>query len=716
MTGPERSAVDMYFIQQDGSTFKATLKYEPYFYIGVRDNAEMAVEDVLKRHYEHLIANISLVEKNDLDMPNHLSGKMAKYLRVSFHNVQNLLELRRVLLPLVEKNKKNMAKREAYDFFKGELGQDSGDDDDDDNHHDLMVNSDDEDDNGDYTIRRERSARSGAAKIVDYTECIVDIREYDVKYHVRLAIDLDIRVGYWYEVCNVDGEVQFHRRDELVERAVPRVCAFDIETTKLPLMFPNAEIDQVMMISYMIDGQGFLIVNREIVSEDIDDFDYTPRPEYPGPFTVYNVADEQALLKKWFSHIREVRPSVMVTYNGDWFDFGFIDQRAKVHGLSMRKEIGFYRDRVDEIYRSTYAIHMDCLYWVKRDSYLPQGSHGLKMVTKAKMGYNPVEVDPEDMMPFAVERPQTLATYSVSDAVATYYLYMKYVHPFTFSLCTIIPMPPDDVLRKGSGTLCETLLMVMAYRANVIAPNRHRLDPEKMYKGHPLESETYIGGHVEALRSGIFRADLPVKFELDSKTYQTLIDDIDHALKFSIEVEQNTALDDVTNFEEVRDAIVSKLEALRDQPKRIERPLIYHLDVGAMYPNIITTNRLQPTAIVDESTCAACVHNRPGSDCQRQMEWHYRAEYFKSTASEYRSVKAQLMSERFPMPHGGDTRSGDSQKMRKFDELSQDEQRAMIKKRLSEYTRKVYKKIYEKESEIRQATICQREVCCAFFY
>jgi hypothetical protein len=59
-----------------------------------------------------------------------------------------------------------------------------------------------------------------------------------------------------------------------------------------------------------------------------------------------------------------------------------------------------------------------------------------------------------------MEQPQILAQYSVSDAVATYYLYMKYVHPFIFSLCNIIPLRPDEVLRKGSGTLCETLLMV----------------------------------------------------------------------------------------------------------------------------------------------------------------------------------------------------------------------------------------------------------------
>ena len=56
-----------------------------------------------------------------------------------------------------------------------------------------------------------------------------------------------------------------------------------------------------------------------------------------------------------------------------------------------------------------------------------------------------------------------LAQYSVSDAVATYYLYMKYVHPFIFSLCNIIPLCPDEVLRKGTGTLCETLLMVRLF-------------------------------------------------------------------------------------------------------------------------------------------------------------------------------------------------------------------------------------------------------------
>ena len=33
------------------------------------------------------------------------------------------------------------------------------------------------------------------------------------------------------------------------------MLAYDIETTKLPLRFPDSQTDQIMMISYMIDGQ-----------------------------------------------------------------------------------------------------------------------------------------------------------------------------------------------------------------------------------------------------------------------------------------------------------------------------------------------------------------------------------------------------------------------------------------------------------------------------
>lgn len=75
------------------------------------------------------------------------------------------------------------------------------------------------------------------------------------------------------------------------------------------------------------------------------------------------------------------------------------------------------------------------------------------------------------------------------------------------------------MLRKGSGTLCEALLMVQAYNANVIYPNKHDSVLNKLSEdGHVLDSETYVGGHVEAIESGVFRSNIPCKFRLVSTT------------------------------------------------------------------------------------------------------------------------------------------------------------------------------------------------------
>ena len=68
---------------------------------------------------------------------------------------------------------------------------------------------------------------------------------------------------------------------------------------------------------------------------------------------------------------------------------------------------------------------------------------------------------------------------------------------------------------------------------------------------------------------------------------------------------------------QVREEIVVALEGLRDVPAREETPLIYHLDVAAMYPNIILTNRCKQSPPVSPSAITgACAETQ----CQRTME------------------------------------------------------------------------------------------------
>ena len=45
-------------------------------------------------------------------------------------------------------------------------------------------------------------------------------------------------------------------------------------------------------------------------------------------------------------------------------------------------------------------------------------------------------------------------------------------------------------------------------------PNRHEEEYDNMYEGHLLASETYVGGHVEALEAGVFRSDIDTHFKI----------------------------------------------------------------------------------------------------------------------------------------------------------------------------------------------------------
>lgn len=51
-------------------------------------------------------------------------------------------------------------------------------------------------------------------------------------------------------------------------------------------------------------------------------------------------------------------------------------------------------------------------------------------------------------------------------------------------------------------------------------PNRHVEVHNNMYDGHLLESETYVGGHVEALEAGVFRSDIATDFKMQPDAVQ----------------------------------------------------------------------------------------------------------------------------------------------------------------------------------------------------
>lgn len=578
------------------------------------DGCEEELINTLGQRFEGKVVSVEPVERVDLDMLNHLAGLRGRYLRVSFNTEKDM----RIVLRELQKQGKQ-------------------------------------------------------------TASIAEIREFDLMYVARAMIDRRFRVAFWYNVVVARGLlVRIEARENMIEKPAFSVLAFDIETTKAPLKFPDPEVDCVMLISYLVDGEAFIIVNRDVVAADVQEFAYGPTPEIQTQVTVYNEANEQAALQKFFRHVRATKPLVLVTFNGDMFDWPFVMRRAAAHGISIEAELGLIESR-GEIFGKHVFLHMDCFYWVQRDAFLPHGSHGLKAVTRAKLGYDPIELDPELMVRMAESDPQRLAQYSVSDSVATYHLYMKFINDFIFALCSIIPLAPDDVLRRGSGTLNEHLLMAEASRLDIIFPNKKREESEKFFKGHLIESETYVGGFVECLANGVYRSDVEQEFVLNPDTFEYLMENTENILNFCLQKENDKQPEEALNLAEVKEAIITKLNTLKQRGRNfMSRPLIYHVDVASMYPNIILTNRLQPTAIVNERVCSNCLFNEPRNNCKRILGWEWKAQYYPINKIDLEKLRMEVEA-------------------------------MQLKPAIKKFCQKQYKSVHTNVVEYRENTVCMRE-------
>jgi DNA polymerase epsilon subunit 1 len=296
------SCLDLYVVKEDGTRYKIALPFMHYFYI-MPTSSEVAndLAGHLTKKFK-LIAKVEKVKKEDLSLNNHLVGLKRTFLKVFFNNIDDLSETRREIQRIANKNKFQIQENTTFKQLMETHNQEG-----------MSQNR------GHKKPNDNNNSKNKSTTSTDPLTLIADIFEYDMIPHVRISIDLEVKCGVWYDFsCEPSKKPTFTARPDIEVQYEQIVLAYDIETTKMPLKFPDSNIDQVMMISYMIDGQGFLITNREIVESNVEDFEYTPKEEFEGKFTVFNEANEKAVLLKFFSHIIQVKPMIIVTYNGDF--------------------------------------------------------------------------------------------------------------------------------------------------------------------------------------------------------------------------------------------------------------------------------------------------------------------------------------------------------------------------------------------------------------
>jgi DNA polymerase epsilon subunit 1 len=213
-TGTEKSALDLYFVDKHGGNFKATVFHEPYFYVDVSDPRRLLeLVQALPKRLEGCGCKVSQVELADLDMPNHLSGKLHKFLKLSFGTVAELMDAKTMLRPVVAENEARKNNEDAFD-------DDNDGDDDDENATNAQGRG------GSSSNSGSGGGSGGALKAAaDPMTFVSGMREYDVPYDMRVSIDKDLRVGSWHNVSPVAGTegCEVTRMVDMLELCEPKV-------------------------------------------------------------------------------------------------------------------------------------------------------------------------------------------------------------------------------------------------------------------------------------------------------------------------------------------------------------------------------------------------------------------------------------------------------------------------------------------------------------
>ncbi|NBI65110.1 DNA polymerase [Clostridiales bacterium] len=292
---------------------------------------------------------------------------------------------------------------------------------------------------------------------------VIDIYEYDIPFAKRYLID--------------KGLVPMEGDEEL------KMLAFAIAT----LYHEGEEFAEgpILMISYA-DEEGARVITWKNV-----DLPY-----------VDVVSTEREMIKRFLRVVKEKDPDVLITYNGDNFDFAYLKKRCEKLGINFalgrdgsEPKIQRMGDRFAVEVKG--RIHFDLYPVIRRTINLP--TYTLEAVYEAVFGQPKEKVYAEEITTAweTGENLERVARYSMEDAKVTYELGKEFL-PMEAQLSRLIGQSLWDVSRSSTGNLVEWFLLRKAYERNELAPNK----PDE--KELARRRQSYEGGYVKEPERGLW--------------------------------------------------------------------------------------------------------------------------------------------------------------------------------------------------------------------
>ena len=242
-----------------------------------------------------------------------------------------------------------------------------------------------------------------------------------------------------------------------------RTMSFDIETYN-PKGSPRPDKDEVIMISYEIDGERKVITSKKI------DRDF-----------VIVCKDEREMIKKFLETVKEKDTEVLLGYNSTVFDLPYLKARADANGLdfSIGRDGSSFRVRrqgIRDVAEITGRIHVDLYPLVRFMGFIGAfkvSKYTLENAYEELTGKKKLMVGKLDIWKMWDDEnlSAALADYSRFDALATMEI-GKILLPLMVEMGRLTRLPLFDVSSATAGQLVESLLMHKSFEHRAVIPSK----------------------------------------------------------------------------------------------------------------------------------------------------------------------------------------------------------------------------------------------------
>ncbi len=333
---------------------------------------------------------------------------------------------------------------------------------------------------------------------------ILERMEYDIPFAKRYLIDKKLEPMNGIEIEAIEIESQKENQENVKEFEIKsikkiesetqynfRMGAFDLETFAEG-HFCDPKRDPIILISYVDDEEKIVFTTKKEMA-------HLPYAKL--------VKTEKEMIRGLREKILEKKLDIIITYNGDSFDFPYLKERARQFGIKLPFSSDgstpmIKRKGKDNAAKLRGVQHLDAYRLVllmAKLSVVTLVKYDLESVFETIFRQKKEKITPQQINEIWKTNIglESLAAYNRDDSDAALKISKLYL-PILVELCRTVKQTLYEINRSSASMLVEYLLINKCFEENYLIPNKPN---EQMVKQRMLQ--TFEGGFVREPKPGL---------------------------------------------------------------------------------------------------------------------------------------------------------------------------------------------------------------------